>query len=90
MMHSKKNGIICITRSFENTGKDILNGLRVLSGVAYAFHYKYCYKSDITFESMAAKINEVGLNALCILNPDRGMIIDSETGMSDIKSIMML
>lgn len=90
MMHSKKDGVICLTKSFKNSGENILNGLRVLAGVAYAFNKKLCYKSNITFANMLDRINYIGLDTLTFLNPDRKMIVDAGTGLHDVRKIMMI
>ena len=90
MMHSKKDGVICLTKSFKNSGENILNGLRVLAGVAYAFNKKLCYKSNITFDNMLDRINYIGLNTLQLLNADRKLIVDSGAGLHDVKKIMMI
>ena len=90
MMHSKKDGVICLTKSFKNSGENILNGLRVLAGVAYAFNKKICYKSNITFDNMLHTINHIGLNTLQLLNSDRKLIVDSGEGLHDVREIIMI
>ena len=90
MMHSKKDGVICLTKSFKNSGENILNGLRVLAGVAYAFNKKLCYKSNITFDNMLHTINHIGLNTLQLLNSDRKLIVDSGEGLHDVREIIMI
>ena len=90
LMHSKKDGVIGLTKSFKNSGENILNGLRVLAGVAYAFNKKLCYKSNITFDNMLDRINYIGLNTLQLLNADRKLIVDSGAGLHDVRKIMMI
>ena len=90
LMHSKKDGVIGLTKSFKNSGENILNGLRVLAGVAYAFNKKLCYKSNITFDNMLDRINYIGLDTLRLLNADRMLIVDTGEGLHDVRKIMMI